>query len=534
MEDDDLKEKQAYLRENILEKGYDAEEFMTVLQNIKGASGLDLMNWTMSELNDIVMQFIEEKQLQESHPEEEENNENKIIGEDDNNNLPNAPEEAYDLDKFSQDNPNGPPQKEEFGKTSLMNYTPFSEKEDIVVKISSPEKIDGGIFSKSYISYLVETEPFNFKTRRRYSDFLWLRRKLSLIYSQCVIPPLCKKNFIYRFTDELINKRMRSIEKFFRGLLIHPLIKHSQILYDFLSIEKNSEFESKKESYAKIAGPTKVKEIRTVGGEIKISITKEKETYFQNIENNCNTNEDLLRQITKSHKSLLVLMGGVSEKMKEISNLWKSVYEKSVKYYDMPNTSDTYDILSKVMECWSQAEKKQMEILNVNVREYFRYIKNEYHSMGKLAKAVNSNKMIYKKGFDKLYFKKENLFKQQDVDQWGLDPEDSKDKLILLKNKEYAFSKMLPQETKRVMMFKEFYGCFLNSIINEYERIRNINAKRHRETITTFIRQLSDCLTLFHVELADKLAEFSEIKEEGNTNNDDSNNNIENIDNNNQ
>ena len=82
------------------------------------------------------------------------------------------------------------------------------------------------------------------------------------------------------------------------------------------------------------------------------------------------------------------------------------------------------------------------------------------------------------------------------------------------KNKELAFSKMLPTETKRVNMFKDFYGSYLNSIINEYERIRILNAKRHKENITVFIRKLSDCLTDFHVSLADRLTEFNEMRDD--------------------
>jgi hypothetical protein len=312
---------------------------------------------------------------------------------------------------------------------------------------------------------------------------------------------------------------MRSIEKFFEGLLIHPLIKNSQILYDFLSIDKDSDFHKKKQTYGKITAPTHVKEIKTIEGDIKISVTKEKEMYLQNIEDNCNINEDLLQKVTKAYKSLMLLMNQVSEKMKEISNLWKIVHEKSLKYYDMHNTSQTYNILSKVMDCWSEEQKQQIDILNVNVREYFRYIKNEYHSMKDLGEIVDSNKMIYKKAFDKLYFSKENLFKQQDLSQWGLSHEDLQNKLVLLKNKELAFSKMLPRQTKRVNMFKEFYGCFLNSIISEYERLRYLNAKRHKDKINIFIRKLSDCLTDFHVSLADRLTEFSEMKDEENSNN---------------
>ena len=253
MEEDDLNEKQAFLRETILEKGYDAEDFMRLLQEKKGESGLDLISWTMNELKDAVKEFISKKSsefvplVEEEEKKDNNNIENKNEEENKNQNEQNeenennlaAPEEAYDLDKFSQEHPEGSSQKEEYGKTTINEFTGFTDKEGIIVKVSSPEKKEGGIFSKSFISYLVETAPFNFRTRKRYSDFLWLRNSLSLIYSHCVIPPLCKKNYVDRFSEVLINKRMRSIEKFIQGLLIHPLIKNSQILYDFKKKNKN-------------------------------------------------------------------------------------------------------------------------------------------------------------------------------------------------------------------------------------------------------------------------------------------------------
>ena len=524
MEDDDLNAKQTFLRENILEKGYDAEDFMRLLQSKKGESGLDLISWTMKELKEAVKEFTQDKPLEnEGSPYiEEEKIDNKIHeienyeekDEHNDNNVPQS-EEIYDLDKFSQEHPEKSGPKEEYVKTTVNEFTNFTDKDGIIVKISSPEKKEGGIFSKSYVSYLVETEPFAFQTRKRFSDFLWLRKTLASVYSHCVIPPLCKKNYADRFSEYLVNKRMRSIEKYFAGLLIHPLIRNSQILYDFLSTEKEQEFYKKKKNYGKLTAPTTVKEFKTLEGDIKISVTKEKEMYLTNIIDNCNVNEELIQKVTKAYKSLNLLMIQVSEKMKEISNLWKLVHEKSVKYYDIHNTSQTYYILSKVMQNWADAELQQMDILNINVREYFRYIKNEYHSMKELGEIVDANKISYKKTFDKLYLNKENLYKQQDLSQWGLSKEDlEKNKVMLLKNKEFAFSKMLPKETKKVNMFKEFYGGYLNSLINEYERLRALNAKRHKKKITYFIRKLSDLLTDFHVSLADRLTEFSEMKDD--------------------
>jgi hypothetical protein len=56
--DDELEKKQTFLRTNILEKGYDAEEFMNFLQSKKGEMGLDLNNWNLDELDIAVKEFI--------------------------------------------------------------------------------------------------------------------------------------------------------------------------------------------------------------------------------------------------------------------------------------------------------------------------------------------------------------------------------------------------------------------------------------------------------------------------------------------
>ena len=184
--EDDLAEKQAFLRENILEKGFDAEDFMKLLQTKKGDIGLDLASWTMDELREAVKEFTKENGDEQNMDTPE--NMEKIENDD---NTPN--DEIYDLDKFSKDHPEGSGPKEEYGKCAISEFSDFSNKAYIIVKVSNPEKVSGGIFSKSFISYTVETKPFGFSTKKRYSDFLWLRKTLSLMYSNCVIPPLCKK-----------------------------------------------------------------------------------------------------------------------------------------------------------------------------------------------------------------------------------------------------------------------------------------------------------------------------------------------------
>ena len=56
-------EKQNYLRENILNKGYEAEDFVSYLTSKKGEEGVDLSNWSLDELKNVVQEYITAKPL---------------------------------------------------------------------------------------------------------------------------------------------------------------------------------------------------------------------------------------------------------------------------------------------------------------------------------------------------------------------------------------------------------------------------------------------------------------------------------------
>ena len=537
--EEDIQNKQAYLRENVLEKGYDADEFMEFLQEKKGENGLDLNTWTMKELTKAVTDFINKKDNENEQGEEINTNMNKIEEVDeenivsqretknmndnnnDNNNINTNDEVINNNNNINEikeninENIMEINEDDKFGKCQISEMTAISNTDGVIVKLSDPQKIEGRIFSKSFIQYTVLTEPLGYKTDKRYSDFSWLSKTLSLIYSNCVLPPLCKKHLGHRFGDALIEKRMRSIEKFMQGIIEHPLLKNSELLYDFLSTEKREEYNKKIKKYQKIKNPpSNVRELKTLDGQINIEITKEKEVYSDNIQNYCKSNYQLLQKITKSYKSLFNIMQQMTDKMKEISLLWKQVFEKSTQYYDSHNTSETFNIMSKFMDTWAEMQKKQSTILNENIREYFRYVKNEFFNVKEMGTIVKDSGIQYTKVQEKLLNTKESLFQKQDIDSWKLRKEDKANKMQLLSDKNLAFSKMLPKDTMKANEYKSFYGGMLNSLISEFERIRKRNAIRHKEIITKFIMLLSNECTNLHVALADRLTEFNELKDD--------------------
>ena len=221
--------------------------------------------------------------------------------------------------------------------------------------------------------------------------------------------------FSSRFSELLIAKRTRSIEKFMKGILIHPLMRHDEIFYNFISTENEADFEKKKKAYNKITPPNSLLNIRSLTGEINVNVNNDKEIYLKNIKNNVDLNINTLQKITKGYKSLMLLMEQMSDKMKEISQYWKEIYNANLNFTEKPNTVESYNILSKIMQDWSEANKHQKILVNEGIREYFRYIKNEYVSMKELIQKVDNNRNIYIKAFDKLRALKESTFRQDKI-----------------------------------------------------------------------------------------------------------------------
>ena len=507
----DLQEKQSYLREMVLEKGYDADEFMSFLKSKKGESGLDLNNWTLNELKNAVKTFIQHKNNTDETEKKKKNTNSNYINENnsqENNEIHFQPKE----------------ENLEIEQCLISETTPLSKIDNVKVKLSSPKKIEGSIFQKSYILYEVFTEPYNYKTYKRYNDFDWLRKALSIIYPNCALPPLTKKNiFGDNFSKGFISKRIRFIEKFMEGIFLHPLVKNSELLNIFLSVENKNDFKKQTKKYENMKEITSVKKMKTIDGIINIGINKEKEIYLDNIKNYSKGKAEIFDKITKSLKSLMGIMYELSNKMKSISQLFKNLYDKSIIYFDSNNTSETFNIMIKFLEDWANIQENQIKIMNLHLREYFKYVKKEFISLKEMANKTKNSKINYTKAKEKLLLTKENLFQKQEIDLWQLKEEDKKKRLDLLRNKDLAFTKMLPNDTMKVTELKKFYGGMLNSLISEFERIRKINAKRHKDNIINFIKDLSIEFTNMHICLADRQTEFNQLKDENDMHNNDGN-----------
>ena len=314
-------EKQNFLREKILDKGYDTNQFVQFLTEKKGEDGADVSNWSMEDLVSVVNEFIKlnggvvepepepkvEKKLKVSmfdimggakpkknisqplpNPQKNPQIETQKVNPQPQTQTQNQPKVQKPQTTIkptynnTNTNNNMTGAESEYGIITQnikdckpLEQTELAKFDNLEITISKPEKKTEGFFSKTYVTYMVTTLPASYIVRRRYSDFVWLRSTLQNHFPSNVIPPIPKKSRLVgdNFSTQFISKRQRGLEKFMRYLAKDPIIKNSQIFFDFLYIGAESDFNSKKKVYEKVKTMTEVDDFRNKDAKVEIMIS---------------------------------------------------------------------------------------------------------------------------------------------------------------------------------------------------------------------------------------------------------------------
>ena len=387
-----------------------------------------------------------------------------------------------------------------------IDNTPLTKEQNPIISVGFPEKVEGGFFSKSYVTYLITTLPLNLKVRRRYSDFDWFHQMVTNLFTSNLIPATPRKSKLGsdKFGEVFLQKRMRTLEKFLNYLLLDPIVKNSQLLYDFLSIESEEEFTKRKKEYEKMRPPVNISDYRSVNGIALTDVTKEKEIYFENIKDNININETLLMKLNENLKILKTQIDNLTIKIGEIAQNWTELCKNSTKYFDGGPITETYNQMSKLFMNWSDSLIRNNNLFYIDMREYFKFVKNNFREMKDLVKLVDNSKNNYYKNERNIISKKEDLLRRGDMTKWDLEPQD-RNNSNLLKDKNLALPKICYKETATVINLRQYYGYFLNRIISEYERIKGINSNLHVNTFTNMSAKLGEIIIDFHKNIADRM-----------------------------
>ena len=190
-----LEQKQKYLRENVLEKGYDPDKFSELLIIKKGQTGTNLDNWSLQELITVTNEFLKEDKDQNKDNKDNNNKKENEPKEDNKSNSNNIPEKTEEKEEKEEKNILLDNKKDKIS-CCLIEKTPITKIKELKIEVKNPKIEKGGIFSFSHSTYIVSTPVLELEVCRKHNDFIWLYNILKNHFGNCIVPPFIKKKDI--------------------------------------------------------------------------------------------------------------------------------------------------------------------------------------------------------------------------------------------------------------------------------------------------------------------------------------------------
>ena len=499
--EDEQELKQQFLREEILEKNYDAQSFINFLIAKKGENAADINNWSLDELKLIVVEYKNSHNISQ----EKGSDQNNL-----NQKKDNSKQKASIISYYNEDtnnewlfmNPESEANDNNSNSNSSFNsslniehkiieidclepdHSPLSNYEQIDIKISSPKKeyestgLKGFFMKTLYYTFLLENEELKLNRRRRYTDFEWLRKTLLRLYPGYYIPPLPLKT-INLGKPEKIEKYQRYLQRFIDGILEDKLLKNSSLIYLFLFTEKENDLISLMNKYDNVQKPNDLKYFYSRVGKIVLDdniISDNKNKKLMQIKDIISKHNNSFLNLNRALKNLCQEMKQVSDRMIEISNILKEIYTKSMNSPEKKFYSD----LELFFKEYGNTEYQQMKIINIEIKEFLKFKNLQYiSSLKELYDSYYDEQDLYLKVAKNLRKQKEMLFTNGPIDKWELS---EKDKNIDVTNKEEVMRKILPKDTAIVNEIRKYSIYYATQLENEYQRLNEVIERQNNKT----------------------------------------------------
>ena len=509
VQEDELTRKKKLLQTEIVDGNYNKDQFIDYCLALK-PYGDDLSQWSYDELKSAVNAFISYHQQEDLREKQEQQMKNQF--KDQENQMQNQMNQINNNINYNNNVENNKSNNNNniilFRKYSLdckkLEKSLLSDKK-VTIEIKNPKAVETSIFKSNYISYEVFTDITQWNVSRRYSDFDWLRQTLKKIHPGLYCPPIPgKKMGSRRFENDFVVKRMKYLNKFLNDIVENEIYKASEVLISFLSINDREQFEFKKKSFDSMKSPERIEDYYTLTGKITLLEDDYNEMNYTNIQNYIKLQTQLLDRMNYNLKNYISNIASACNNLEDIEKDFEMLTQLNRIVSMKPEISKTYEELTIFFKNWKRILYNQNDLINNNIRYFYKYISMENNAYNELVQDRLSKKEEYSKEMNKLIKKKEELWALKDINKWNITNYDNIDRYLLVKDKEYAFSKMCTSETINVNNLHNKLN-FANYTNNEQLKlIIKIDTEKFINNIKLFANE-------FYVTLNDSLNTWSEL-----------------------
>ena len=490
--DNSIALKQGIIQEEIINKNYDKDKFLQFCIN-KKEGGDDLSNWSILELNNAIIEFIAQENGEITKEIQGDGKKDKIEKNEEKDKTI-----KMDVEQLNQQ------LKTKFiireFPCKKLEKSPLNDKE-INVELKDPKTTDRSLFESAYVSYEIVTKELNWIVRRRFSDFLWLRTVLTKCFPRIMVPPIPgKKIGSRRFEEDFIRKRMSFLQKFINAVLKCEELKASEALVAFLSFQDRNQFESKMKELSSFQPSPYIEEVKTFSGKLEVEYSEMNEKHYLNISKYFMLQGQLYDRVNYNLKQFHNSMSDAITNIQEVQKDLETLHLLNSKFQMKPEITKTIQEFGIFFRNWKRILFNQNNIIKKNVKHFFKYLKMEGDCFIEL---INSRQNLfnkYKSSSTSLKAKKEKLWTLGDSTKWEIinDYQSPIDSVMLVKNKEYAMSKMCTKDTQALENIHKQLG-YANKMNDEQLKIFiDTNCQRYvsniKEFAETFYPTLSDSI----------------------------------------
>ena len=308
-----IENKQRLINDEITVKGYNLDNFIIFLKSKKGQNGDNLENWTYEELKAAVVDFHSQYQP---------------------NPLITSTIKTTDLAQSTRLTTNFSSINEDINCKSI-EHNQLTNLDNLKINLLFPEKSknDENYDKKFTITFLLEILPLKTQLRRRHQDFYWLRTTLSKLYPGYFIPPILEKDLSDSDSDMIITKRMTDCYNFINEICKDNILRSSKVFYDFVTTEKEKEFQIKRKYYNSLEKPKLVEDMITELGVVSLdgSIFAEGQKFDKN-KNYMKKNMEILSKLIDRLKTLIKDFDTVNKSIKLVGESFNELLTQSYNF----------------------------------------------------------------------------------------------------------------------------------------------------------------------------------------------------------
>ena len=479
---DEIQAKQTLLQTEIIEKNYDKTAFINFCLS-KKENGDDLNNWTLDELTEIVKEFVTtQNQVQAENEPRAEEPSSQPQKEGEVQEI--KKEDIEKMEKFNAEETKN--FKEKVINCRKLEKTQLNDNK-LVITVSNPKEMAGGVFGKNYVLYEVKTDPFGWVVTRRFSDFDTLRKLIGKHFPSFYVPPLPNKKMgNRRFDEDFIKKRMKFLNLFINNLVQSESFKSSEILMAFLSYEDRGKFESKFKEYTTQQPSAYVEEYKTLDGKVTISHDEGNEKYFTNINKYFRLQGQILDRLNFSLKMFYNNMIQVAESLQDVQKNFEILHVLNTRVLMKQTITKSYEELGCFFKNYRKILIKHNDMVKNHMKDFFKYINLEGKAYNELIERREDLKAKYTTENQKVTAKKEKLYATGDITKMELGDDKNIDKNRILHDKPYAFENMCKTDTSNLMKIYNQLGYANKMNMRELKKMIKEYCVRYVENVKKF------------------------------------------------